>query len=94
MYNEGNPTLGATYYERCAQALARGHELYMLTSCQPLSFDFTLLDPYVMLSHSAFNPIKKAAVSSYADIYRSASFRQAFRENLLQPQAGILFLGN
>ena len=94
MYNEGTPTLGPTDYERCAQALARGHELYILTSCQPLSFDFTLTDPYVMLSHSAFNPIKNADVSAYADIYRSASFRQAFRENLRQPEAGILFLGN
>ena len=94
MYNEGNPDLGPTYYERCAQALARGHELYMLTSCQPLSFDFTLTDPYVMLSHSAFDPIKSTAVSEFPGIYRSAAFRNAFRENLRQPRAGILFLGN
>ena len=94
MYNEGNPELGPTYYERCAQALARGHELYMLTSCQPLSFDFTLTDPYVMLSHSAFDPIKSAPVSEFADIYRSVDFRNAFRQNLKQPRAGILFLGN
>jgi N-acyl-D-aspartate/D-glutamate deacylase len=94
MYNEGNPELGPTYYERCAQALARGHELYMLTSCQPLSFDFTLTDPYVMLSHSAFDPIKIAPVSEFADIYRSVDFRNAFRQNLKQPRAGILFLGN
>lgn len=94
MYNEGNPELGPTYYERCAQALARGHELYMLTSCQPLSFDFTLTDPYVLLSHSAFDPIKSTAVYEFAGIYRSAAFRNAFRENLRQPRAGILFLGN
>lgn len=94
MYNEGNPELGPSYYERCAQALARGHELYMLTSCQPLSFDFTLTDPYVMLSHSAFDPIKIAPVSEFADIYRSVDFRNAFRQNLKQPRAGILFLGN
>jgi len=94
MYNEGNPELGPSYYERCAQALARGHELYMLTSCQPLSFDFTLTDPYVMLSHSAFDQIKSAPVSEFADIYRSVDFRNAFRQNLKQPRAGILFLGN
>jgi hypothetical protein len=62
MYNEGNPGLGATYYERCAQALARGHELYVLTSCQPLSFDFTLTDPYVLLSHAAFDAAGGALV--------------------------------
>ena len=94
MYNEGNPLLGATYYERCAQALARGHELYILTSCQPLSFDFSLTDPYVLLSHSAFDIVKSATADALPSIYRSAEFRKAFRENLKHPKAGILFLGN
>ena len=94
MYNEGNPLLGATYYERCAQALARGHELYILTSCQPLSFDFSLTDPYVLLSHSAFDAVKSATADALPSIYRSAEFRNAFRENLKHPKAGILFLGN
>ena len=94
MYNEGNPLLGATYYERCAQALARGHELYILTSCQPLSFDFSLTDPYVLLSHSAFDAVKSATADALPSIYRSAEFRNAFRENLKHPKEGILFLGN
>ena len=94
MYNEGNPDLGPTYYERCAEALARGHELYILTSCQPLSFDFTLKDPYVMLSHAAFDPVKSANVDALPALYRSYAFRDAFRENLRHPKAGILFLGN
>jgi len=94
MYNEGNPLLGATYYERCAQALARGHELYILTSCQPLSFDFSLTDPYVLLSHSAFDAVKSATADALPSICRSAEFRKAFRENLKHPKAGILFLGN
>ena len=94
MYNEGNPELGPTYYERCAQALARGHELYILTSCQPLSFDFTLKDPYVLLSHAAFDPVKSASLDALPALYRSSTFRDAFRENLRHPQAGILFLGN
>jgi N-acyl-D-amino-acid deacylase len=94
MYNEGTPLLGATYYERCAQALERGHELYILTSCQPLSFDFTLNNPYVLLSHSAFDGVKSASADALPEIYRSTDFRDAFRENLKQPKAGILFLGN
>ena len=94
MYNEGNPDLGPTYYERCAEALARGHELYILTSCQPLSFDFTLKDPYVLLSHAAFDPVKSANVDALPALYRSSAFRDAFRENLRHPKAGILFLGN
>ena len=94
MYNEGNPLLGATYYERCAQALERGHELYILTSCQPLSFDFSLTDPYVLLSHSAFDNVKSATADALPGIYRSPEFRNAFRENLKHPKEGILFLGN
>ena len=94
MYNEGNPSLGATYYERCAQALKRGHELYILTSCQPLSFDFSLTDPYVLLSHSAFDAVKSATADSLPGVYRSAEFRDTFRKNLKEPKEGILFLGN
>ena len=94
MYNEANPTLGLTYYERCAQALDRGHEVYVLTSCQPLSFDFTLTDPYVLLSHSAFDAVKKTPVEALSAIYADPAFRQAFRDNLRQPRTGILFLGN
>jgi len=94
MYNEGNPSLGATYYERCAQALERGHELYILTSCQPLSFDFSLTDPYVLLSHSAFDVVKSATADSLPGVYRSVEFRDAFRKNLKHPKEGILFLGN
>ena len=94
MYNEGNPSLGAAYYERCAQALERGHELYILTSCQPLSFDFGLTDPYVLLSHSAFDVVKSATPDSLPGVYRSVEFRDAFRKNLKHPKEGILFLGN
>jgi N-acyl-D-aspartate/D-glutamate deacylase len=94
MYNDANPSLGLSYYERAAQALARGNELYILTSCQPLSFDFTLLDPYVLLSHSAFDAVKAASPEQLPAIYGNPDFRRAFRANLQQPKAGILFLGN
>ncbi len=94
MYNEANPDLGISYYERCAQALDRGNEVYILTSCQPLSFDFSLTDPYVLLSHSAFDIVKQTPVESLAQVYADPGFRQAFRDNLKQPRAGILFLGN
>jgi len=94
MYNEANPELGLTYYDRCAQALDRGHEVYVLTSCQPLSFDFTLTDPYVLLSHAAFDVVKKTPADQLATVYADPAFRQAFRDNLRQPRTGILFLGN
>ncbi len=49
MHNAADPSKALTYYERCAAARARGHEVYIHTSCQPLSFDFTLKDPYLLL---------------------------------------------
>ena len=42
MYNRAHPQRALEYYERCAAATARGHEVCIHTSCQPLSFDFTL----------------------------------------------------
>jgi N-acyl-D-aspartate/D-glutamate deacylase len=94
MYNEATPALGLTYYEKCAQALDRGHEVYVLTSCQPLSFDFSLKDPYILLSHSAFDAIKGKPADALPAIYADPGFRERFRENLRQPKKGTLFLGN
>jgi N-acyl-D-aspartate/D-glutamate deacylase len=94
MFNEANPSLAKTYYERASQALARGNQLYILTTCQPLSFDFTLLDPYVLLSHSAFDAVKVAQPHQLANIYRDPEFRRVFKGNLANPATGILFLGN
>ena len=94
MYNEARPELGISYYERAAQALARGRELYILTSCQPLSFDFTLRDPYVLLSYPAFDRVKVAGAAQLEAIYRDPAFREQFRSDLKSPRAGTLFLGN
>ena len=94
MYNEADPARGLTYYEQCAAALARGHEVYIQTSCQPLSFDFTLEDPYLLLTHSAFDRVSKRVSGELADIYRDPEFRRQFRADLASPRPGILFYGN
>jgi N-acyl-D-aspartate/D-glutamate deacylase len=94
MYNEAEPTRGLSYYDVCAQALDRGHEVYILTSCQPLSFDFTLTDPYLMLSHSAFDATKGVAPEGLPAVYADPAFRAKFREDLRNLKSGVLFLGN
>ena len=94
MYNEADPARGLAYYDTCAQALDRGNEVYILTSCQPLSFDFKLTDPYLLLSHSAFDAIKGVNPDRLPAIYADPAFRAKFRENLRQPKLGVLFLGN
>ena len=94
MYNEAAPERALGYYDECAAALDRGNEVYILTSCQPLSFDFTLNDPYALLSHNAFDAINGADHASLKRVYADPAFRAAFRANLKSPKAGILFLGN
>jgi len=94
MYSDAEPERGLTYYGRCAAAIARGREVYIQTTCQPLSFDFTLRDPYLLLSHDAFDRVKTAKPDGLAAIYADPAFRRRFRENLAKPKAGILFYGN
>ena len=94
MYTRAAPERGMSYYDRCAQALARGHEVYIETACHPLSFDFTLRDPYLLYSHDAFDRIKSAAPEALQAIYADPAFRQRFRENLADPKKGILFFGD
>ncbi len=94
MYNEATPELGLSYYEDAAKALDRGNEVYILTSCQPLSFDFSLTDPYPLISHSAFNAIEGVAPADVPAVYADPAFRAKFREDLRRPKQGVLFLGN
>jgi N-acyl-D-aspartate/D-glutamate deacylase len=94
MHSAAHPGRAMQYYERCAAALARGREVYIHTSCQPLSFDFTLREPYLLYSHDAFDAVKASPPEARAGIYRKPSFRKKFREDLKTPKQGILFNGD
>ena len=94
MYNDAEPAKAMTYYERCAAARRRGREVYIHTSCQPLSFDFTLEEPYLLYSHDAFDRVKAAQPGERKRIYMDSAFRSRFRENLREPKQGILFYGD
>jgi N-acyl-D-aspartate/D-glutamate deacylase len=94
MYNPANPDLALTYYEKTAQARARGNEVYILTSCQPLSFDFTLEEPYPLFSHSAFDAVKNRPHDEILRAYCDSAFRDTFRYDLKNLKPGILFLGD
>ena len=94
MFNDAAPERAGSYYARCAEANARGHEVFIQTTCQPLSFDFSLLDPYLLLSHDAFDRVKAARPDALAAIYADPAFRARFRENLANPKPGILFFGD
>ena len=90
MFNPANPDLALTYYDKTAEMRARGNEVYILTSCQPLSFDFTLAEPYPLISHSAFDGIKNKSKDEIKKVYADPSFRQALRENLKNPKLNQL----
>src|SRR3954462_7687649 len=94
MYNRAQPEQAMTYYERCAKAIARGHEVYIHAACQPLSFDFTLREPYLLYSHDAFDRVKAAPSEDRKKIYEEKSFREKLRGNFKKPKQGILFYGD
>jgi N-acyl-D-aspartate/D-glutamate deacylase len=94
MYDKAAPERALQYYERCAAALDRGRELYIHANCQPLSFDFTLREPYILYSHDAFDRVKAAAPEERAAIYRDPAFRNRLKENFANPKPGILFYGD
>jgi len=94
MHNRAAPERALKYYERCAAALARGREVYIHSSCQPLSFDFTLREPYIFYSHDAFDEIKASSRDERAGVYKKNEFRDRFKKNLNNPKSGILFYGD
>jgi len=94
MYNRAAPERALQYYEKCAAAIARGHELYIHANCQPLSFDFTLREPYILYSHDAFEEVKKALPGDRKAVYEKKSFRERLRYNFAHPGQGILFYGD
>jgi N-acyl-D-aspartate/D-glutamate deacylase len=94
MHNRADPGRALPYYERCAAALGRGREVYIHSSCQPLSFDFTLREPYLLYSHDAFDAVKAAQPQDRGSIYRQPAFRTRLRNNFENPKSGILFYGD
>jgi N-acyl-D-aspartate/D-glutamate deacylase len=94
MHSRAAPGRALQFFERCAAAIGRGHEVYIHTNCQPLSFDFNLRDPYVLYSHDAFDRVKVAPPEERQKVYRDRSFRERLKANFLNPAQGILFYGD
>src|SRR2546428_10939623 len=94
MDTRAHPARARQYHERRAAGPEGGHGVYTHPSCQPLSFDFTLREPYILYSHDAFDRVKAAAPEDRARIYKDPSFRSRLRENFKHPKSGILFYGD
>ena len=94
LYNEEYPQRAIGMFDACAAAQARGNELYIQITCQPLSFDFTLASAYPFYSHPAFDPIKAYDRAQLKAVFRDPSFRDRFRADLKTPLPGTVFQGN
>jgi N-acyl-D-amino-acid deacylase len=94
LYNEQYPERALSVFDACAAAQARGNELYIQITCQPLSFDFTLASAYPFYSHPAFDPIKAYDREQLKAVFRDPSFRESFRADLRNPKPGTVFQGN
>jgi N-acyl-D-amino-acid deacylase len=94
LYNEQYPARALGMFDACAAAQARGNELYIQITCQPLSFDFTLASAYPFYSHAAFDPIKAYDREQLKTVFRDESFRERFRADLRSPRPGTVFQGN
>ena len=94
LYNEQYPERALGMFDSCAAAQARGNELYIQITCQPLSFDFTLASAYPFYSHPAFDPIKAYDREQLKTVFRDESFRDRFRADLMTPRPGTVFQGN
>src|SRR5690348_3172758 len=94
LYNEQYPERALGVFDACVAAQARGNELYIQITCQPLSFDFTLASAYPFYSHPAFDPIKAYDREQLKTVFRDPSFRERFRADLRNPKPGTVFQGN
>ena len=94
MYNRAQPERAMQMFEQCAQAISRGREVYIHANCQPLSFDFTLGEPYLMYSHDAFDSARALSPEAKSQRYRSPEFRERLKFNFAHPKQGILFYGD
>ena len=70
LYNEQYPERALGVFDACGAAQARGNELYIQITCQPLSFDFTLASAYPFYSHPAFDPIKAYGREQLKTVFR------------------------
>ena len=80
-------------FDACTAAQARGNELYIQITCQPLSFDFRLASAYPFYSHPAFDPIKAHDREQLKTVFGDPSFRERFRADLRNPKPGTVFQG-
>ena len=92
--NDAFPERGPGQLADCAAAQSRGARVFGQVSCQPLTMEFTLANPYPFHSLDAWAPLKGATPERIAAALRDPAFRASFRASLATPKRGTIFYGN
>jgi N-acyl-D-aspartate/D-glutamate deacylase len=93
MFDETQPQASASFYDRCRQAQQRGTGVYVQSTCQPISFDFTLENAYPLHGHAAYMPIKALVGEELKRAVSDPAFRAEMKANLRNPKPGLVFRG-
>jgi N-acyl-D-amino-acid deacylase len=76
----GAPGSHRTMLERSAALQAEGLAVFPQASCRPLTFEFTLEQPFIFESMALFHEVSAADHEGRLRIYGDADFRARFRE--------------
>ena len=82
VYSSARPDGTFADLRAIAAANERGHELYGQVSCTPITMDFTLRNPYLMESYSAWRPVMEADANAMPGVYADPDFRAAMKTEL------------
>lgn len=92
--NDIFPERGPGQLADCAAAQARGARVFGQVSCQPLTMEFTLANPYPFHSLEAWGSLKGASPDAIIAALGDPAFRARFRASLANPRRGTIFYGN
>ncbi len=82
LHDSSKPDATFRGLRRIAEAHSRGHELYAQVSPCPLTMEFTLKNPYLMESYTAWRPAMEAEGDALKQVYADPAFRAAMKSEL------------
>ncbi len=91
--NEAFPERAPSMLEECRAASNRGRTVRAQVSCQPLTMDFTLANPYPLQSLEVFETLRGASKETLIAAFSDTGWRDRLRRQLAAPAKGKLFYG-
>jgi N-acyl-D-aspartate/D-glutamate deacylase len=87
----GAPGVDRMLLDESIKLLDAGVAVHPQVSCRPLTFEFTMAEPFPFESMKLFGQISSARDDEQKkSIYRDPTFRRAFREGMANGRAGLL----